>query len=260
MRDPPFALYLNDSLGGVPVVWASAKARESRVILWCHGGAHIMGSSRTHRAMLARLSAMSGLQTCLPDYRLAPEHPFPASLEDLTAVWDALRARGYRAEDIILGGDSSGGGVALALLSQLLARKERPAMAVTIAPFTDLTGSGASFHENAKRDPLLPAARLGEVVALFLAGADPEDPAASPLYASFSAPPPIFIQVARTEILRDDAVRMADHLRAEGAEVTLDLWEDCPHVWAMFQGFVPEGDEALRRIARFIRSTLPDRR
>lgn len=258
-RDPPFALYLQDNLGGVPVAWASARARRPEVILWCHGGAHIMGSARTHRAMLARLSAMSGLRACLPDYRRAPEAPFPASLEDMASVWTALRAKGYAAQDIVLGGDSSGGGVALALLSQLLAAGETPAAVVAIAPFTDLTGQGASFTENAARDALLPAERLAEVVDLFLAGGDPHAPLASPLFARFPALPPVFLQVAETEILRDDTLRMAEHLRREGGQVTLDLWPDCPHVWAMFQGFVPEADEALRRIASFIHSSLRGR-
>lgn len=259
LRDPPFALYLPGRIGGVPVTRASVRAKPGRVLLWCHGGAHVMGSSRTHRAMLARLSALTGIEAVLPDYRLAPEHPFPASVKDMRAVWDGLCALGYLPRDILIGGDSSGGGVALALLAQLLAEGYRPAMALAIAPFTDLTGSGASFSENAEIDCLLPASRLREVVDFYLAGHDPRDPLASPLFAEFPDCPPVFLQVAGTEILRDDTLRMADRLRQFGAEVELDLWDDCPHVWAMFQTYLPEADAALRNLARFIRSRLPDR-
>jgi epsilon-lactone hydrolase len=255
--DPPFALYSEDRFGELPVTWVAARVRRPGVILWIHGGAHVTGSPRTHRAMVARLCAMTGLRGCLPDYRLAPEHPFPASLEDSEAAWDGLRALAYAPAEILLGGDSSGGGVMLALLALLLARGERPAAAIAIAPFTDLTGESPSFRENAEADPFLPAERLGEVQDLFLAGADPRDPRASPIFARFEGAPPVFLQVARTEILRDDSLRMARLLEGQGVEVELDLWDDCPHSWAMCQGFLPEADAALRNIARFIRARCP---
>ena len=230
------------------------------MILWVHGGAHVMGSARTHRALVARLCALTGMRGCLPDFRLAPEHPFPASLEDCLAVWDGLRALGHPPGEIVLGGDSSGGGVSLALLAVLLGRGERPAAAVALAPFTDHTGESPSFRENVESDGFLPAHRLGEVRALFLAGADPRDPRASPLYADFPDGPPVFLQVAKTEILRDDSLRMAERLRKQGVRVELDLWDDAPHVWAAFHGLIPEADEALERAARFIRGCFPARR
>lgn len=256
--DPPFALYREAVLGGVPVTWASAgPCPRPEVILYLHGGTHLMGSARTHRAMVARLSAMTGVQAVLPDYRLAPEAPFPASLEDAHAAWDGLRRLGWQPGQILLGGDSSGGAVMLSLLAERLAAGERPLAAVGLAPLTDHTGAGASMRENAETDWLLPPSRLAEVCALYLAGADPRDPRASPLYAQFPGCPPVFLQVARTEILRDDTLRMADHLRAEGTEVEVDLWDDCPHVWPIFQGWLPEADAALSNIARFIRERLP---
>jgi monoterpene epsilon-lactone hydrolase len=255
-RDPPRALYLPDRVG-VPALWAETAPARSGVILYLHGGAHVMGSPRTHRAMLARLSALTGLSACLPDMRLAPEHPYPAGLDDCEAAWDALVGRGYPSERIVLGGDSAGGGLMLALLARLLARGERPRAAFAFSPWTDLTASGASLAENARADPLLPVVRMDEARGYYLGGTDPSDPGASPLFGRFPGCPPVFLQTAGTEILRDDTLRMADRLRAHGAEVELDLWPDTPHVVALFQGWLPEADEVLRRTAAFLTRHLP---
>lgn len=256
-RSPPHALYLPDTVGGVPGEWAAVRPSRADIILYLHGGAHVIGSPRTHRAMLARLSAMTGMRAFLPDYRLAPEHPFPAALEDARVAWDGLVARGYAPGRIVLGGDSSGGGLMLALLAGLLAQGRRPAAAFAFSPWTDLTLSGDSFATNADSDVLLPASQARTVLGFFLAGQDPADPRASPLFAAFPDAPPVFLQVARTEILRDDTLRMADALRAQGADVTVDLWGHLPHVWVIFQGWLPEADEALRRVASFIAKALP---
>ncbi|ALG89268.1 MULTISPECIES: alpha/beta hydrolase fold domain-containing protein [Actibacterium] len=253
-RNPPYALYLQDRVGDVPITWASCRVRRPGILLYLHGGAHLMGSPFTHRAMLARLSAMTGQRACLPAMRLAPEHPFPASLDDAEAVWEGLVVRGYPPGRIILGGDSSGGGLMLALLARLLARGVRPAAAFALSPWVDLTASGRSMRENAVSDPLLPASRLAEVRRYYLAGADPRDPGASPLFAAFPGCPPVFLQAARTEILRDDSLRMAARLRGFGAAVTVDMWDDPPHVWPIFQGWLPEADAALANIAGFLTS------
>ncbi len=252
-RRPPFACFLRDRVGDVPGRWASVGASGRGVLLYLHGGAHLIGSSRTHGALVARISALTGLRAFVPDYRLAPEHPFPASLEDARAVWDGLLARGYPSERIVLGGDSSGGGLMFSLLAQLLQGGERPAAAFAFSPWVDLTLSGAIFSENAESDPLLPAAQAELVRDFFLAGQDPADPRVSPLFAEFPGAPPVFLQAAETEILRDDALRMAERLQAHGAEVTLDLWEDPPHVWPIFQSWLPEADAALERLAEWLR-------
>jgi acetyl esterase/lipase len=255
-RDPAFALYLPDRLNGVAAEWAQVRPGRPGVILYLHGGAYLMGSPATHRAMLARLSQMTGLRACLPDYRLAPEHPYPAALEDAMACWRGLVDRGYAPDRIVLGGDSAGGGLMLALLARLLARGERPAAAFALSPWTDLTLSGESLRENARRDPLLPVTRVTEARGMYLGGTPPEDPGASPLFAAFPGPPPVFLQAARTEILRDDTLRMAEALRTQGGAVTVDLWPDAPHVWPIFQGWLPEADAALRRVAAFIAAEL----
>jgi len=256
-RAPPYTLALPDRVGGRPALWVACRARHAGAILYLHGGAYLMGSPETHRALVAALSGATGLPALLPDYRLAPEHPFPAALEDARAAWNGLIARGYPPDRIVLAGDSAGGGLALALLAGLLAEGQRPAATVAFSPWTDLTLSGASLAENATADPLLPVSRLSEAREYYLQGADPANPGASPLFAAFPDPPPVFLQVAETEILRDDTLRMADRLRSHGAEVALDLWPDAPHVWAIFQGRLPEADAALARAANFVTARFP---
>lgn len=255
-RDPKGALYLPDRLNGVPVLWAQVGARRTGAILYLHGGAYLVGGPATHRAMCARLSQLTGLRCCLPQYRLAPEHPFPAALEDALAAWDGLLARGYPARHIVLGGDSAGGGLMLALLARLLQRGQRPAAAFAMSPWTDMTLSGNSLRENAGRDPLLPVQRIEEARGFYLGQCDPADPGVSPLLARFPDAPPVLLQASRSEVLRDDTTRMAQVLRDQGAPVELDLWRGTPHVWPIFQGWLPEADVALGRIAAFVRAKL----
>lgn len=224
-----------------------------RTVLWLHGGGFISGSPRTHRGLAGWLSRLSGLAVVLPDYRLAPEHPFPAPQEDCAAAWEALRAQGLAPEEIAVGGDSAGGCLALGLLAALGRRGERPAAAVLFSPFTDFTGSGGSMRENAARDRLLPATRLDELRKLVLGGLAPDDPRASPLFETFRDTPPALFQVSETEILRDDSLRMAERLRAAGGEATVELWPDAPHVWQALGGAVPESRAALASAAAFLR-------
>lgn len=253
-RGRPWVGLPADSLGGVPALWT--KPAQGPVILYFHGGGYVMGNPRTHAALGLYLTRKTGLPVCLPDYRLAPEHPFPAAFDDACAVWDALRARGYGAGEIVLAGDSAGGGLALALLAHLCARGERPAVLVAFSPFTDLTLSGASITENAKCEILLPFERLERLRAKVLQGADAADPRISPLFAEFPNAPPVLIQVAKTEILRDDALRMAERLRAQGAKVTLQTGGNLPHVWQYFHGWLPEARASLAQAATFIRAQL----
>lgn len=255
-RDPPWACYLDDNLNGVPATWASVGAGRGGVILYFHGGGYVWGSPSTHRAMLARLTGMAGMRACLPDYRLAPEHPFPAALEDAWTSWRALLGRGYPAERIWVGGDSAGGGLALALLSKICRENEpRPAGAFMFSPWTDLTLSGESLRRNADRDAMLATSGIARIRDQYAGAHDPADPGLSPLFAPFPGCPPVFLQASKAEILLDDTLRMAEALRGQGYHVELDLWEDTPHVWAIFQGWLPEADEALSRVADFIATT-----
>jgi monoterpene epsilon-lactone hydrolase len=161
-RAPPYAVFRPDRLGGRPFLWAHGRPLRPGLLLWFHGGIYVMGSPRSHRGMVAALAMAAGCRAGLPDYRLAPEHPFPAAFEDAVAAWDRLIGRGYAPGRIVLGGDSAGGGLALALLAHLLARDgARPAGLIALSPLTDLAQTGASMVENAGRDALLPAQAAG---------------------------------------------------------------------------------------------------
>jgi acetyl esterase/lipase len=231
---------------------AARPQRPRKVILYFHGGAFVTGSPRTHAGLMARLSRMTRTEVIAPAYRLAPEHPFPAAPDDAWTAFQALIARGYRAQDIVLGGDSAGGNLALGLLARALEAGERPAGLFAFSPVTDLAFTGASLAANAAADPALPASETAKIQSFYLQGADPDDPRASPLHAHFESPPPVFLQVARNEILFDDSLRMARRLKRAGGKVTLDIWDNTPHVFVMFENLVPEARTALKRAGRFV--------
>ncbi len=253
LRAPPNVLHLTEP--GTPELhWVSVgRCLPRHVILHFFGGAYISGSPRTHRSMLGRLSSLTGLRVAIPAYRLAPGDPAPAQFDDARAAHAHLLQLGYPPENIILGGDSAGGGLALALLADLCARDLRPAALYAISPWTDLTLSGDSLITNADREPLLPVSRVQEVVGYVLGDVAADDARVSPLFAEFRRPPPVQIHVGTTEILLDDACRMADRLRASGGRVELRCWENTPHAWPIFDGYVPEARQTLFQIAEFIR-------
>ena len=239
----------------VPGVWIGCGAVQAGpVILYLHGGAYFCGSAATHAGMIGRLSRLAGVEAFAPDYRLMQEAPFPAAFDDALACWDWLR-RGREAGEIVIAGDSAGGGLALAVLAAVLARGERPACVVVFSPWTDLTLSGGSIAS--AREVMLPVERMGEVAAGYLAGAEARDPRASPLFAAFPGAPPVLIQVGGDEALRDDAIRMAEVL---GDAAVLEVWDGCPHVWQIFDGWVPEARAALRGAARFVQTSLASAR
>jgi epsilon-lactone hydrolase len=256
--DPPYACYLPAEAGKVPGLWANARpvagvSERPGVILYFHGGAYVFGAPDTHRAMLARLSSLTGLATFLPDYRLAPEFPFPAAIEDALAAYKGLLNHGYAPERIFLGGDSAGGGLMLGLL-HLIGQSDlpRPAGAFAFSPWCDLTLSGESLRTNARKDPVLPAGRLGELRDMYLAGSDPQDPRVSPLFGDFTGAPPVFFQVGDTEILLDDSQRLEARMCSQNVRMRLDIWPDAPHVWQLFQGRLTAADKALEEVAGFL--------
>ncbi len=258
-RMPRGARAFDTRLGGLPAreaVWGHPP--RDRVLLWLHGGAYIQGSPRTHQALGGALSRASGMRVILPAYRLAPEHPFPAQIDDAMAAWRGLLDAGYDPAALALGGDSAGGGLAFATLHALgTVGLPGPGAVVAFSPWADLTLTADSLRRNAARDALLPASRMAETVARVLAGADPRDPRASPRFGTYPAPPPVLIQASRAEILADDATHMAEVLRAAGGDVTLGLWDRTPHAWQLFQGLLPEADAAIAAAGTFLHRHLP---
>ncbi|MDA5093453.1 alpha/beta hydrolase [Aliiroseovarius sp. KMU-50] len=257
-RPPPQTRIREGNLGSIPCQWVVNREdthppHPDRVMLYLHGGGYVAGSPQDYTHLLARLARLTQMKVCAPNYRKAPEHPFPAAFDDVVAAYEGLLEDGYAPGQIVIGGDSAGGGLAFALLAHLNAQNMVPHSVFAFSPFTDATFSGLSMSENVELDPMLPAEMRDEVATWILSGHAPEDPRISPLFAPFSAPlPPVFLQVSNTEILRDDSLRLAEKLRAAGAEVTVDLWADTPHVWVFFSRLLPEAKEALRRVAKFV--------
>ena len=253
----PTADAVSDQIGGVPCLDVRpSQANENGVLLYLHGGGYITGSARTHLPMVGHIARRTRMRAVLPDYRLAPEYPFPAAFDDALAVWKALLVNGVRAEDVVIGGDSAGGGLALALLSNVLKVGQRPAGVFAFSPWTDLTLTGSSLAENASKDPILPVERVEELREMLASENELADARLSPLFADFSGAPPVYIQASESEILRDDTLRIADRLREAGAEVQTDLWPDTPHAWQLFRGWLPEADDALERVAVFAEKCL----
>lgn len=253
-RLPPGTQCHEDTLAGIPALWAAPEgAGEERVVLYLHGGAYLAGSSRTHRHLGAALGAPCNARAVLPDYRLAPEHPFPAALDDALACYRALLERGVCHRAIALAGDSAGGGLAAALL--LAIQNEglpRPAAAVLFSPWADMTMTAPTLQRNARREAMLPVRRMGELVSLVLAGHDPADPLASPARGAFRDPPPVLLFAGRTEILLDDALALADALRQGGGDVQLELHARAPHAWPVFVGRLKAADAAVALAGQFL--------
>jgi acetyl esterase/lipase len=228
-----------------------------RHVLYLHGGAYALGSPSCYRHVTWRLARAARACVLAIDYRLAPEHPFPAALDDAKAAYRWLLAEGADPARIALIGDSAGGGLVLALLMKL--RDEGfalPAATVALSPWTDLALTGASLARNARADPMLDVKVIPALARNYLAGADPRTPYASPLYGNPAGLPPTLIQVGSDEILHDDAVRMAEKMRSAGCRVELEIWPRMPHVWHAFAPVLPEAGRAIGRIGTFIASHL----
>jgi monoterpene epsilon-lactone hydrolase len=234
------------------------EARPGTNVFFLHGGAYSVGSLRNYANFTWRLGRATRARVLALDYRLAPEHPYPAALEDAMAGYRWLIEHGADPRRILVAGDSAGGGLTLALLLKL--RDEKlpiPAGAVVMSPWTDLAITGRSVETNAERDPMLVASELPRLANLYLNGADALDPYASPLYADPHGLPPMLIQAGGDEILRDDAVRMAEKMKAAGCDVELHVWPGMPHVFQLLAAVMPEGQAALAEIARFAARVLP---
>jgi acetyl esterase/lipase len=242
------------SLGGVPGEWVTAGPANARM-LYLHGGGYFACSPKTHRPITGAYAG-HGFAVFAADYRLAPENLFPAAVDDALAAYRAMLAA-YPTDSLVIAGDSAGGGLALAtLLAARDAGLKMPACALLFSPWTDLAGTGASLVSNRDRDPMLVADRLREGADIYLAGADPLNPLASPLYGDLTGLPPLLIQVGAGEILLDDSTRLAKRAQAAGIQVDLKIWPGMPHVWQISQGFMPEARDALNQAAAFAKTHL----
>jgi acetyl esterase/lipase len=241
--------------GGVPAEWLRAPgAQADRVMLYFHGGGYVVGSMRTHRTMLSHMSRASGLSVLGLDYRLAPENPFPAPVEDAIAAYRWLLHRGIEPGNIVLGGDSAGGGLVVsALVAIRYAGEPMPAAGVCISPWVDMEATGESFTTNAHVDPSVSRERILNIAKVYLAGKNPRAPLASPLYADLHELPPLLSMVGSIETLLDDARAITERAQAAGVEAVLEIWDDMPHVWTHFAPILPEGQQAVDRIGDFLR-------
>ena len=232
---------------------ASGERVPRRTVLYLHGGAYLFGSPRTHRGITAYLARHVPARVLVPDYRLAPEHPFPAALEDALACYRWLLSRGSAAREIALAGDSAGGGLALAALVALKdAGEPLPAAAACLAPWTDLAATGDSVRSNSEADAWVYGDAVAAGAGLYLGNTPATHPLASPLYGELRGLPPLLIHVSDSELLRDDGLRLAERARRAGVPVRLRMWRDLPHVWQGFVPFIPEARESLEEIAAFL--------
>ncbi|SAL14685.1 hydrolase [Caballeronia sordidicola] len=223
-------------------------------ILYLHGGGYYFCSPATHRNLVFAFARRSGARIFSLDYRLAPEHPFPAALDDALAACRKLVADGVSPQSLVIAGDSAGGGLALAVLLALRdAGDPLPAGAVVFSPWTDLAATGASITTNDDRDDMFHGRAIAPAGKLYTGSADVRNPYVSPLYGRFEGLPPLFIQAGDTEVLLDDSTRVAEKARAAGVSVELEVLPNMPHALQMFAPFVPEANRALERAARFVR-------
>lgn len=244
--------------GGVPAEWVTAPGvRRDKILLHFHGGGYVLGSLNTVRQLVSRLSASAGVRGLSLDYRLAPEDPFPAAVEDATSAYRWLLGTGVEPSAVALAGDSAGGGLVIATLVALRdAGDPLPAAGVCLSPWLDLEGTGESMTAKADVDPMVEREGLLEMARLYLAGADPRTPLASPIYADLGGLPPLLIHVGTAETLLDDSTRLADRAREAGVDVTLEPWEEMVHVWHFFASMLPEGQQAIERVGEFLRKRL----
>ncbi len=241
---------------GISAEWINAPDADLGVILYLHGGAYALGSINVHREFIARLALATKMRCLAINYRLAPEHPFPAALEDATAAYHWLLTQGVDPSQIIIAGDSAGGGLALVTMVTLRdAGEQLPAGAVCISPWTDLSLTGASIEQKSKLDPILNPTSLDMYAKYYAGEYELTSPLISPLYADLHELPPLLIQVGADEILVDDAIRLTEKARDARVDVTLEIWDEMFHIFQLIP-FLPETKKAIGSIAEFVSQNL----
>ena len=240
---------------GVAAEWISqSNADSERVLLYLHGGAYVLGSFKSHRDLVARISGAAGIRGLLIDYRLAPEHVFPAGLDDAVTAYSWLLSNGTKPEHIVVGGDSAGGGLTLALLQALRDKNiPMPAGAVLLSPWTDLVGTVESRTTREDADPWISGQALSFVSGLYNGTEDINNPLISPINADLHGFPPLHIDVGHDEVLLDDSLQVAEHAKAANVPVELTVWDGMWHVFQAFAYVLPEGQQAIEKMGTFIR-------
>jgi acetyl esterase/lipase len=246
-------------VNGIPGEYSIVPGSEpSRILMFFHGGGYCSGSIRSHRRLVTEAGRAARMRTLAIEYRLAPEHPFPAAYNDALTAWRFLRNQGIAAEHIAIGGDSAGAGLTLALIGRLRDRHEElPACACLISPWTDLTMSGSTLVSKAAVDPLIRKEYLDELADVYLpAGMDRRDPRVSPLYADLKSFPPLLIQTGSDETLLDDATRLAARAGTADVAVTLEIWPHMIHAWPLWNAHLEDGRRALLNAGAYIREHI----
>ena len=244
-------------LAGVPVERIAAPGADpNRILLYLHGGGFVMGSPNTHRKLAGDLSRASRATVILPDYPLAPEHPFPAAIDAVTRVYEAVLASGISPERVAIGGDSAGGGLTASLLINIRNRQlPMPSAGVLISPLLDLTRRSGFDPDLVARDPVVSPDDMVTMLDWYLGGADPKQPLASPARADLTGLPPLLVQVGGAEVLLDQSRAIVDQAHACGVSAELEVWPDMVHVWHVFAGRVPEATDAVARVGEFVRAS-----
>ena len=251
---PPTVQISPAHLGGVPGERLEGPSPSNIVLLYLHGGGYFGCSAETHRPITVYY-ALHGFRVFAPDYRLAPENPFPAAVEDAVTFYCGLLSAGYSPRNIVVAGESAGGGLALSLMLALRgAGVPLPAAAALFSPWTDLAATGDSIRTNTGRCAMFHGAGVAYSARYYLGDTDPSNPLASPLYADLSGFPPLLIHVGADEVLLDDSTRLAERARAAGVRVELKIWPVVPHAWQLAPHLIPEARQSLRESVAFLRA------
>jgi acetyl esterase/lipase len=246
------------AINGLQVEYLTPQAAsDGKLLIYLHGGAYIAGSSTSHRQRGSHVARAANVRTIVPNYRLAPEHPFPCAVDDAAGVYRKLLSDGHAAKNLVFVGDSAGGGLAMATLLTLRdAGDPLPAAACLLSPWLDLAGTGESMRTHAHRDPWFRTEDLPLVARYYCTEGQFKHPLVSPVYANLGRMPPLFIQVGAEEILLSDSTRIADMVQRAGGCVDLEIWPDMWHVFQAFVNRVPESRTAVDKIGAFIRHRL----
>ena len=243
---------------GVPCDWVTCpNCEENKVLLWLFGGGYVMGTLETRKNFPFLIGREGKIRSLLVGYRIAPEHPFPAALDDAVIAYKWLMSTGISPNNVVIGGASAGGGLAVALLLKIRELNiSLPSGAVLLSPWTDLAGTGDSWDTNAEYEPSMTKEMLDWMAKAYLKDEDPKHPLASPLYGNLENIPPMLIHAGNCERLRDDSVRLAERAKSAGVEVKLKLWNDMLHVFQQFYDLLPESNQSIEEISDYIHKLL----